>query len=331
MPTEPRVPKYRICLNQTAAIGLAALLSFACADSDQIAPDETTPLAQLAVDPANFLESGLADGNIEVVDCTLSGGTETTCYQIRTTGAPADHAVGPFCPRNISESAETAGIWIENGETYDLSGTFIENLATFYDDSSWQLYDPVTGDINVTETQQACEAAARPDVDEQYQNHCVECLLSYVGGGISRTYLLPVGPVPLSQPSEIDRRGVVGLALNGIDFDPPAPVDAILSAYTIAAFDDCGGHVNPFAGYHYHAATGCQTEVASTDEHAPLIGYTLDGYGLFAMADAAGSEPKDLDACRGHSDDARGYHYHAASPSENMFIGCFHGEQGSVQ
>jgi hypothetical protein len=34
-----------------------------------------------------------------------------------------------------------------------------------------------------------------------------------------------------------------------------APVDAILSNYTIAAFDDCGGHINPFEGYHHHAAS----------------------------------------------------------------------------
>ena len=46
----------------------------------------------------------------------------------------------------------------------------------------------------------------------------------------------------------------VGLALNGVKFDASAPVDAILSAHTLAPFDDFGGHVNPHVGYHYHVS-----------------------------------------------------------------------------
>ena len=67
------------------------------------------------------------------------------------------------------------------------------------------------------------------------------------------------------------------------------------------------------------------------DGHAPLLGYAMDGYGLYAMTDDEGIEPADLDECRGHSDDDRGYHYHVAGAGENLFIGCFHGEQGSLQ
>lgn len=47
-------------------------------------------------------------------------------------------------------------------------------------------------------------------------------------------------------------RDDIGLTLNGVTLAAPAPVDAILGAYTIAAFDDCAGHINPVAGYHYH-------------------------------------------------------------------------------
>lgn len=300
-------------------------------DAGTTSRDAGTRSTQAVVNPDHFLVDGLANATIETVDCTLSGGTQTTCYRVTTTGSPADHAVGPFCPRNIADGAEAGGIWMEGGQAYDLTGAFIENLATFYDDPNWQLFDPQTGEINVTDTRTSCEAAARPNVDPQYQNHCVECELSYVGGGVSRTHLIPTAPVPLGSPVEIDRRGAVGVALNGISFDPPAPVDAILGAYTIAAFDDCGGHVNLFAGYHYHGATGCPTEVASDDGHAPLIGYALDGYGIHAMLDGDGTEPDDLDACRGHTDASRGYHYHVAGAGENMFIGCFHGEQGSAQ
>ena len=124
--------------------------------------------------------------------------------------------------------------------------------------------------------------------------------------------------------------GGVGVAFSGIIFDAPAPVDIIKAAHDIAALDDCGGHINPHAGYHYHAATGCSAKVASSDGHASMIGYALDGYGIFALTDANGAEPTGLDTCRGHSDSTRGYHYHVASAGENMFIGCFKGQQGSA-
>jgi hypothetical protein len=246
---------------------------------------------------------------------------------------PDNHDVGPFCPRNIADGADAGGIWFdgESSDAFDLTGSFIKNLAQFYNDSSWLLYDPATGDIHVTDTQAAFEAAARPNVDPAYQNYCVEGDLDWVDGGVSQTFLIPVTPVVASSASGITAFDV-GIALNGVVLAPPAPVDAILGAHTIAAFDDCGGHINPVEGYHYHAATGCSEEASiGNDGHAPVIGYALDGFAILAMLNADGSEPHDLDACRGHADTLRGYHYHAASAGENMFIGCFAGETGSVE
>ncbi|WP_447526533.1 YHYH protein [Parasphingorhabdus sp. NYA22] len=341
---------WNIQFNNAARVGLSGMLALAMAgcggdsssvtDTSIILPVTSTPTpsptpsptptptgTQESLDPANFIAAGLAT-TITTEACTLSGGTYTTCYRITTVGAPSDHGVGTFCPRNINDGG--AGMWFESGTAYDLTGAFIRNLATFYNNSNWKLYDDATGDIFVTDTQAAFEGAARPNVAAQYQNHCVEGKMSYVGGGISRTYLIPVNPVPLASSTGSIGTSGVGIALNGITFDPPAPVAAIKAAYTIAAFDDCGGHINPVEGYHYHAATGCSTSVASSDGHSARIGYALDGYAMYALVDAAGAEPTGLDNCRGHSDDVRGYHYHVAGAGENMFIGCFAGEQGSV-
>ena len=113
--------------------------------------------------------------------------------------------------------------------------------------------------------------------------------------------------------------------INGVVLAAPAPVDAILGAYTIAAFDDCAGHINLVAGYHYHGEAGCSQTQIQSDGHAAMMGYALDGFGIFGMLNEDGLEPTDLDECRGHTDDTRGYHYHAADVSENMFIGCFKG------
>ena len=330
---------------QTAVLsmGLLALpLLIACGgggDSTTTTATDTstTDTTQPSLQAAYFLTSGLKEP-ISTVNCTLSGGTATTCYKVVTVGAPADHAVGPFCPTNVysdvpnqtlSTDTSTVGMWFESGKTYPLTGQFIAALATFYNNSIWQLFNATTGAVKVTDTQALFEAAAVPNVPLALNNYCVEGKMSYVGGGLSRTLLIPVSPVPLSSGTGSVGQGGVGVALNGIVMDAPAPVANIKAAYTIAALDVHGGHVNPHTGYHYHAATGSSHEVASTDGHAPLIGYALDGYGIYALKDTASADATGMDTCRGHSDSTRGYHYHAASAGSNMHIGCFKGQQGS--
>jgi hypothetical protein len=309
------------------------LIMSACggSSSDSDTTDSTGSTAdsdQVGIDITQFVSGALAS-DITTETCTLSGGTQTSCYRIEIAGEPADAEIGPFCPETIDDTADDAGIWIENGETYDVDGDFIIGLASFYADTEWMLYDNDTREVFVTDTLEACEAAAVPNVAEEYQNYCVECDIEEIGAA-TQTFLIPVTPVALSSAASVGNDDI-GFTLNGVVLAPPAPTDAILSNYTIAAFDDCGGHVNPNAGYHYHASTGCTETVTQTDGHSALLGYALDGYGIYAMLDADGNESTDLDDCRGHSDETRTYHYHSASAGENMFIGCFSGEQGSVE
>lgn len=295
-----------------------------CAVSLAVALLTTYVAAGTALAPEKFV-SGALVSEPEIVDCELSDGTQTQCYQIVTAGVPADAIVGPFCPGSITSSESDSGIWLDgSGVVFDADGEFIVNLPALYEDDHWQLYDKDTGKVNVTDTQEACEAAARPDVDEAYQNYCVECSLEYLDGGLSKTYLIPVEPVVADEKGALGIE--VGVTLNGIPMAAPAPVDAILGNYTIAAFDDCGGHVNMHEGYHYHAATGCTESEAEPDGHAAQLGYALDGYGIYALLDSEGNEPESLDECRGATDEVRGYHYHAASAGENMFISCFNGK-----
>ena len=292
--------------------------------------DTDDDVTSIGLDESLFQTSGTT---ITTVACTLSDGTITECLQIVSSGTPADHDMGPWCPTNISDGADAGGIWLENGEVYDVDGAFIQNMATFYNDNTWQMYD-ANGDIYVTETQADCENAANPNVGAQYANYCVECLPSYVSD-VTNTYLIPKQPVKLSSSVSFGMAGppgqgsngpsVRGIAFNGVVFDAPAPTDAILGAYTLAPFDDAGGHINMTAGYHYHAATGKSTEIPQSDGHAPMIGYAIDGHGLYAQLDEDGNEPTDLDACRGHYDEIRGYHYHVAAPGTNSFLGCLYG------
>ncbi len=302
------------------------ILFASCSKSSNISstPDDVI----IEVNPAFFLQSGLAE-SITKVNKTLSNGSTVECYKIVSNNTPTDHAQGPWCPTNITDGVDKGGVWFEGGKLYDVDGAFIKNLASFYSNATWKLYDPITGTINVTSSKEACLAAARPDVDPKYKNYCVECLPSYFPG-IKKTYYIAVKPIEAINTTSIMGMGItVGLAFNGINFDPPAPTQAILGAYTLAPFDDAGGHVNGVTGYHYHAATGKSTKIKQTDGHAAMIGYAIDGYGIFERLDEAGKEAINLDSSRGHYDTTRGYHYHVADAGSNSFINSFRGIPGS--
>lgn len=320
---------------------------------------------------ADYLRSANVSNKITKVPCTLSNGTKTECYQIVSSSTPTDHQMGPWCPTNISDDASEGGIWLNDGKVYDVDGEFVKNLASFYEDTSWKMYDEA-GKIFVTKTEQDCINAANPNVGEEYENFCVECLPSYISE-VYKTYLIPVKPTFISDPIMFMGRGggkrpergdkppghrrprqgdrppggdrppngdrpergpkpgnegmlvSRGIALNGVEFSAPAPVNNILSAYTLAPFDDAGGHINVHQGYHYHTATGVSYSVAQKDGHAPLIGYAMDGHGIYGELDTDKKEAVGLDECRGHSDDVRGYHYHVDAAGANNFINCIHG------
>jgi hypothetical protein len=308
-----------------AIISMGLLSCASCSNDDNTSEtDDNDDTLVLNVDSANFASSSVT---ITTVPCTLSDGTVTECYQIVTNSTPSDHEMGPWCPDNIADDATAGGIWLENGEVYDVDGAFVENMATFYNDSNWLMYD-ANGDIYVTETEEDCINAANPDLGEEYENFCVECLPEYITD-LTQTFLIPITPVlqdiptifatgpggpPSSAPS------TRGIGLNGIEFSAPAPVDNILGAYTLAPFDDAGGHINVHQGYHYHAATGFGTQVAQTDGHGALIGYALDGIGIYERLDSSGNAATDLDNLRGHTDETRGYHYHVDEAGSNNFI-----------
>lgn len=324
-----------------SALKIAVALSAACllagcaeptkATGQQDQPDvaHDVPLTELPPIAALFDPAALSIAP-SVVDCTLSEGTETQCLSLTLNPEPSEFDIGPWCPRNISDGPDMAGIWLDGGKVYDADGSFIQNLPEFYKDDVWQMFDPETGKINVTDNKIACEAAARPDVDLAYENHCVECQISYLDEGLTQTFVIPLESTAASRIAPRVDHGGVGVAFSGVKMDASAPTDAILSAHTLAPFDDCGGHVNPFAGYHLHAVTDCLKGVESPDGHAAMIGLAMDGYAIHERLNTDGTEPTDLDSCRGHDVSGLGYHYHVDTPGSNAIIGCHTGQTGCV-
>lgn len=176
----------------------------------------------------------------------------------------------------------------------------------------------------VTETAEEFEAAARPDVDPSLQNHCVEGRVEWLENGepITTTVLTPVEPV-LSDAA-VTPQGNLGVTLDGVVIAESAPVDVILAACTIAAFDDCGGHYNSFDGYHLHGAVGCSETGEVHEGETAMFAYALDGFPVHSPLDDPGSF--DLDACNGHETAELGYHYHANSADQNQVLECLIGQ-----
>ena len=352
-----------------AVLSLVLISFSACKSKKSNTKNTTDDKVTISVKSENFIPNGLAEP-ISIVSRTLSDGSTADCYKIVSTSTPTDHNMGPWCPGNISDDASAGGIWLNDGKVYDVDGAFVKNLATFFNDETWMLYNKETGAITKTTTKQECEEAANPNVGAEYQNYCVECLPAYVAD-ITHTYYIPVtpkkaktpytysrgpgggpggpmGPPQGQRPEHPNNQGRPehpeagaahkrpegksgmpssrGLAFNGVVFDAPAPVDNILAAYTLAPFDDAGGHINLSAGYHYHAATGVSKKIEQTDHHAAMIGYAFDGYGIFENTDKNGNEYTDLDESRGHYDSIRGYHYHVDAAGNNNFINGLRGE-----
>ena len=278
----------------------------------------------------HFAADALVDA-VVTEDCTLSGGTKTTCASVTIAGYPSTYEVGPFCPTTITTPASAAGIWFDGTGVYDLSGAFIKNLATFYNDSEWHMYDSA-GMVKVTDTKEAFDGAARPDVLPEYRNYCVEGRLAWLpdGKAIQTTMLIPTTPVKASAASSA-HPGNLGVTLDGVVIAESAPVDAILGAHTIASFDDCGGHFNPVAGYHLHGVTGCGLlEADAAAGETAMFGYAADGYPIHLPLSEADVAAANLDQCNGHSTESEGYHYHANVPAKNAILPCLMGEYVST-
>ena len=186
------------------------------------------------------------------------------------------------------------------------------------------MYDD-EGNVLVTETQEEFEAAARPDVDPALQNHCIEGKVEWLENGepITTEVLIPTTPVAAEEAASA--QAILGVTLDGVRIDASAPVEQILGAYTIAAFDDCGGHFNPVEGYHLHGAVGCSEVGDAADGDTAQFGYALDGYRCTARSRRA-RPPTTSTSATGTPPTPSGYHYHANPAAENQVIACLVGQ-----
>jgi hypothetical protein len=103
--------------------------------------------------------------------------------------------------------------------------------------------------------------------------------------------------------------------------------------------DACQGHPERDGSYHYHSLTTCLEPDKKTSQHSDLVGYALDGFGIFGRYGEGGKEltNADLDECHGHSHAVQWdgkrvtmYHYHATWEYPYT-ISCFRGKPQKLE
>ncbi len=149
----------------------------------------------------------------------------------------------------------------------------------------------------------------------------------------SLSYEIPADPVIAEEPGCLPM-GPIGVMLTGAVFYNALDADN-RDAVANEVFDACEGHPQDRGQYHYHHLSSCM-DYEDGIGHSPLIGYALDGFGIYGPFGDDGSviTNADLDECHGHVgmvEDENGsileiYHYHA----NNEFpytLGCLKGEK----
>ncbi len=222
--------------------------------------------------------------------------------------------------------AQHDGNWI-HGDTWDLTQKLSVQGALHWPNAQFTVttqgdrriitgnglpVDSITGNFPISPSDPAYQIDRNPNTVTPY----------------NLSLSLPLDPQAAAQPSCVPM-GMVGVSLNGV---------AIFNALDAAGRDAvahevqdaCSGHPQEAGIYHYHGPSPCMPGV---NKSLTLVGYALDGYGIYSMYDANGTEITDsqLDACHGVTSVVpwdgkmvRMYHY-VLTREYPYTIGCFHG------
>ncbi|GAB5492066.1 MAG: hypothetical protein Phog2KO_22810 [Phototrophicaceae bacterium] len=264
--------------------------------------------------------SDYIDESVEVseVDCTLTDGTETTCYELISTALPV-FEIGPFCPETLDD---VAGIWEWDG---DNPGLYLMNSDFFLmlEELGYLFFDE-DGNINIV----IDELPPAPgDFGESHS-----CVIHTPHEEVTITALIPTEPVLADTPTILGNVAQVGIGIDGVPVFADAP--SFFTTGNMPALDECGGHMDPGGWYHWHATS---SDIDSSFEYegledahchleqsaSALFAYAFDGYPIYGSAEPDGSLAEDLDECNGHfgptpeNEDGE-YHYHSSLDFPNL-------------
>jgi len=106
-----------------------------------------------------------------------------------------------------------------------------------------------------------------------------------------------------------------------------------VEGYSEVWLDSCCGHPQQTGVYHYHKYPTCVRSPFKDDskQHSPIIGFAFDGFPIYGPYESDGVMAMKLegggalDACNGHTDEKRGYHYHVTPGRFPYILGGYAG------
>ncbi|HZS41097.1 MAG TPA: YHYH protein [Polyangia bacterium] len=221
------------------------------------------------------------------------------CYDAVTVAQPQKgrvFACDPQAYQQINGPGGQGGPWLDVANaTFDFTARPIERGRVYWDDA--QLTVSVSGDQrsfggNGLPLNTPTGIYPLPADDPAYQYDRNPNAISAQAIAFS----LPANPTVDPQGPHCAYKRV-GITLDGIQLHGPIDShgrDEI--AYQLQ--DVCTGDPQPGGGYHHHVLSECMPHI---HENNALVGYALDGFGIFSPYDAAGKEltSADLDECHG--------------------------------
>ena len=155
-------------------------------------------------------------------------------------------------------------------------------------------------------------------------------------------WMIPADPEFTASPAvdALVQLGPIGVMVNGVAFYNPYDGGGVTAPDTIC-MDLCQAHPSPDGRYHYHQYSTCIEPYSGG--HSALIGFAFDGVPVYGPWESDGelaatiTGKRGLDACNGHADPDRGYHYHSISYEQALeygiaddgfpwILGCFKAE-----
>jgi hypothetical protein len=269
-----------------------------------------SPAASATIDPA-----AIPLGDNHTATTAQVGYVDSCQSTFPSTGAGAS-AVGPWIDT-------AAGTWNSTAKTVVQGSVAWPSAASSFTASSVNFV--MTGNGLPVGATTGTFPIASTDPAYQYDQNANRIAAQTV------TYTVPLNPTVAAAPTCLNM-GTIGVLTNGVVLYDA--LDALgRDAVAHEEQDSCKGHPDQSSSYHYHAITNCITDVPDTNGHSALMGYALDGFGIYGNLDVGGVALTNakLDTCHGHVGPVMFhgtmqtiYHYHATREFPYT-LGCYKG------
>lgn len=228
------------------------------------------------------------------------------------------------------EGAQVDGPWIDTAhKTWDYTRKLAVNGSVRWPSASYKLsarggrrvitfndlpIDHTTGVFPISSSDPAYQYDRNP-------NHIAAQSVSWS---------LALNPKPAHAPS-CTNLGPIGVLGDGVVLYNALDAQG-RDAGAHEVLDRCAGHPDPSSSYHHHDIPPCILSKAPKGR-STLVGYALDGFGIYVVKDRHGTLPanRSLDACHGQTGrvpwngkTVRIYHY-VATIEFPYTVGCFRG------